>query len=1386
MNTPTDQHPVPVEPDHPDHPALHQLCRMYGVQTVYIDGLGQRRQAPPEALLLVLKALGANIETLNDVPDALHERRKTLWDQVIEPVILVWDNEPLDIRLRLPDSSTRGSENAKTTIVCRLTLENDPDGLEQDIQYWSCPLDDLPIRNLVFVGDELYMVMRWILPASLPYGYHRLMLDISGQRYESLVISAPTKAFSSCAESSDWDEPSSSSDSKKWGVFCPTYALHSERSWGGGDLADLKTFRQWHTEQGALVTATLPMLASFLDKPYDPSPYSPASRLFWNEFYLDIHSIPEFDICPEAQIIYNSSEFQAEIKELQSARMVDYRRQMALKRKILEQLAEHFFTESSPRRADFDQYVQVNPAIKDYARFRAVGERQGTVWHNWPQSLQEGELSTDDYDPKIEQYHLYVQWLIAEQMETLSQDSRGGGCQLYLDLPLGANYDSFDVWRRPELFASDVSTGAPPDQLFLKGQNWGFPPMHPDEIRREGYRYFIDYLRHHMRHADMLRIDHVMGLHRLFWIPKGMEATDGLYVRYRADEMYAILCLESHRSRTTIIGEDLGTVPNYVRNSMDRHNFQRMYVLQFALTGDPENALLEVPTGTVTSINTHDTPPFAAFWHGKDIDNFLKLGLYTEEKAQMERNKRHHLKQTLIIYLHKEGLLPMSVADDLSILKACLNYLGRSSAGTVLINIEDLWLETKPQNVPGTSWERQNWQQKTRISLDEFKSKPLITEILRSAKDYQRTESIMTTETTAPQNRPVTARTLLTKDDLYLFNEGTHYCLYEKMGAHLTTKGKQTGTYFSVWAPDAEQVSVIGAFNGWNRNTHKLLPKGQSGIWEGFIAGVEKGTLYKFFIRSRYNDYAVEKGDPFATFSEIAPKSASIVWNLDYEWSDQQWMTDRHGYNSQGAPISIYEVHLGSWKRVLDEGNRSLSYRELAHQLAEYVIEMGFTHVQFLPVTEHPFFGSWGYQTTGFFSPTSRYGTPQDFMYLIDHLHQEGIGVLIDWVPSHFPNDEYALGFFDGTHLYEHADPQQGFHPDWKSLVFNYGRNEVRSFLISSGLFWLDKYHVDGLRVDAVASMLYLDYSRKEGEWVPNKYGGRENLGAIEFLRDLNKAVYREFPDVQMIAEESTSWPAVSKPTYLGGLGFGMKWDMGWMHDTLEYMRTDPLFRKYHHNNLTFRQLYAFSENFILALSHDEVVHQKGSLIGKMPGDDWQKFANLRLLYGLMYAQSGKKLLFMGGEFGQWSEWNHDGEIDWHVVSNPSHRGIHCWVADLNHTYRSESALYELDFDPSGFEWIDCNDFEWSTLSFLRRGKSADEIIIAVFNFTPVPRYNYRIGCPVGGYWRELLNSDGIAYGGSGIGNIGGVHTDKIEHHGRPYSLNLTLPPLGVIFLKMD
>ena len=628
---------------------------------------------------------------------------------------------------------------------------------------------------------------------------------------------------------------------------------------------------------------------------------------------------------------------------------------------------------------------------------------------------------------------------------------------------------------------------------------------------------------------------------------------------------------------------------------------------------------------------------------------------------------------------------------------------------------------------------------------------------------------------------------MLTEHDIYLFKEGTHARLYEKFGCHLGERDGVAGAHFAVWAPNAQRVAAIGDWNGWDAGMHPLqLRDDGSGVWEGFVPGVVRGQAYKYRIESRLGGYQVDKADPFAFLAEAPPRTGSRAWSLEYEWGDAQWMAARGAANGLAAPMSVYEMHLGSWRRVPEDANRFLSYREIAQPLAEYVHELGFTHVEMMPITEHPFYGSWGYQTTGYYAPTARYGNPEDFMFLVDTLHQHGIGVILDWVPSHFPGDEHGLVYFDGTSLYEHADPKQGFHPEWTSHIFNYGRNEVRGFLVSSALYWLDRYHVDGLRVDAVASILYLDYARKEGEWVPNRYGGRENIEAVEFLRLLNQAVYRDHPDVQTIAEESTSWPMVSRPVYLGGLGFGLKWNMGWMHDTLKYLSQDPVHRKYHHDQLTFSIWYAFYENFVLPLSHDEVVHGKGALIGKMPGDSWRQFANLRLLYGYMWGHPGKKLLFMGGEFGQRREWAHEESLEWHVLQYAEHEGLRRWVADLNRLYRAEPALHQIDFEQPGFEWVDCNDSEQSVLSFLRRPRDGSALVLVVCNFTPVPRMNYVVGVPGGGYWREIANSDATLYGGSGMGNLGGIEAAPVAAHGRFHSLAITLPPLAVLMFKAD
>jgi 1,4-alpha-glucan branching enzyme len=631
----------------------------------------------------------------------------------------------------------------------------------------------------------------------------------------------------------------------------------------------------------------------------------------------------------------------------------------------------------------------------------------------------------------------------------------------------------------------------------------------------------------------------------------------------------------------------------------------------------------------------------------------------------------------------------------------------------------------------------------------------------------------------------VISHSLFTDFDIDLFKAGKHYRLYEKLGAHLIEVDGVKGVYFAVWAPSARSVSVVGDFNFWTEGEHQLEVRwDSSGIWEGFIPNIEKGVTYKYRIHSSNDGVITEKADPFAFYCEKPPHTASVVWDLDYKWKDTKWMKSRQDHNGLDKPYSVYEVHLGSWKRHAED-NRFLTYLEFAEELVNYVKETGFTHVEFMPIMEYPYDPSWGYQLVGYFAPTSRFGKPQDFMVLVDKLHQAGIGVILDWVPSHFPDDAHGLGFFDGSNLFEHPDRKKGYHPDWKSLVFNYGRNEVRSFLISNALFWLQHYHADALRVDAVASMLYLDYSRKEGEWEPNIYGGRENLDTISFLKEFNEAVYSNFEGVQTIAEESTSFPMVSRPTSDGGLGFGMKWMMGWMHDTLEYFQKDTVYRKYHQNDLTFSMTYTFSENFMLPLSHDEVVYGKKSIAGRMPGDEWQKFANLRLLYGYMFTHPGTKLLFMGCEFGQSAEWNFEGSLDWHLLQYPLHDGVKKLITDLNGLYKTQPALHEKQFSPEGFEWINYSDHQNAVMSFIRKGDKPKDDVIVVCNFTQIVRNNYRIGLPRKGKLTEIFNSDAEIYGGSGITNSGKLVIDASPYDGRDYSIELQLPPLSVTVFKI-
>ncbi len=1334
---------------------LFQLAREHGLELSYTDISGHEQVASPQALRAVLTALGVAVDREEDVERALLTARTARWTRPLEPVILAWEGEGT-FSLHLPAST---DPSARYT----LTLTPEDGGSARTAQG---QLEDHAVEASDEVEGRRFVARQLAVPGPLPYGYHQLELRVAGRngvQAQAVVLSAPRCAY----------EPPGFAAARHFGVFLPLYAMRSERSAGAGDLGDLRALMSWVGERGGSVVGTLPLLAAFLDEPFEWSPYAPASRLAWNELYLQLETLPEYAASAKARELCEGAEGQAERERLRAAPLVEYREQMAWKRGVIAAMAEQCFRDAA-RRSELEAFARARPEIDDYARFRAVVDRQRTVWPQWPQALRDGAIGPDDFDRADYRTHLYAQWAMHQQLTALRDEAGPESLGLYLDLPVGVNGCGYDTWRHGSLYVRGLSTGAPPDTLFGGGQNWAFPPLHPERLREQGYRHLIEVLRNHLRYAGVLRIDHVMGLHRLYVIPEGLSAKQGVYLRYRPEELYAIITIESHRGRCLVVGEDLGTVPDAVREAMQRHRVNKIHVVQYVARAQ-DQALPEPPTDAVAGINTHDMPPFAAFWSGADIDDRAELGWIDADQVRQEHSERARLRASLRRFLGREVSLSPD-ADAAAALRACLHHLGRSDARLVLVSMEDLWGETQPQNVPGTYLERPNWRRRAKLGLHELPNHPEVEDMLTTLDRARRGLH----EGVGPVRHDVTR---LTKDDVYLFNEGTHERIYDKLGAHVMEIEGREGTYFGVWAPGATYVSVVGDFNEWHRGAHPLARHGASGVWEGFVPGVGAGALYKLHIGG-HDGWSEDKSDPMATWSETPPKTASVVTHSTYAWGDDGWMAERAARNDLQAPISIYEVHLGSWRRVPEEGNRWLGYREIAPKLVEHCRNLGFTHVELLPVMEHPFYGSWGYQVTGYFAPSSRYGTPDDLRALIDELHQAGIGVILDWVPSHFPSDAHALGKFDGSHLYEHADPRQGFHPDWNSSIFNYGRHEVRSFLISSALYWLDQFHADGLRVDGVASMLYLDYSRAQGEWVPNIHGGRENLEAISFLRRLNEAVYTNYPDTQTIAEESTAWPMVTRPTPVGGLGFGLKWDMGWMHDTLRYMARDPIHRRWHQNELTFRILYAFNESFVLSLSHDEVVHLKGTILTRMPGDRWQKFANLRALYGYMWGQPGKKHLFMGQEFGQISEWDHDRSLDWHVLESGDglHVGLQRWVADLNRLYRELPSLHRYDCDPRGFSWVDFRDSTYSVYSFLRHDEHGDCTLI-VLNLTPEARHDYRVGVPRGGWWAERLNSDASNYGGSGVGNQGGLTADPQPAHDQPCSLRLSLPPLGVLFL---
>jgi alpha-1,4-glucan:alpha-1,4-glucan 6-glycosyltransferase/4-alpha-glucanotransferase len=1330
--------------------ALRALASDCGVTLDYVDGTGVHRRADADVLVAVIGALDEPLPTVADAARALRRRRRARLDRMLEPVTVIDEGARGEIVVQL--------RAADTLLEC--TIESE-DGERTE---WRIHRDSLVARSVeTFDGREVH-VGGIPLPALPRTGYYTFTARVRGRVRTTTVIVAPSNGARG-RFADDW---------RAFGLVAPLFSLHSQRSWGSGDLTDLDELGRLAAAEQASVVATLPLLAGFGPEPFEASPYRPLSREFWHERWIDVERVPELAWSPAAHALLDGPYAPARRAAWVDDGLVDGARVVAAKRAVLQALAGSFERAGPARAAALRDFVHRRPEVVEFARFRAAGERFGTEWRHWPASARGGLVRWNDVDPVSERYYIYAQWIADEQMSELAERFAQRGQTLALDLPVGAHPCGYDVWRHRQDYAPGISVGAPPDGFFARGQSWGFPPPRPEACRSSGHRDLRAALAHHLRVAGLLRIDHIMGLQRLFWVPDGAEPASGVYVGMPLRELMAIVAIEAQRHGADIVGEDLGTVDDALRAAMEHNGVRRTYVAQFGIHPDADPALEAPPAGSVASFGTHDLPTFAGWWEGRDIAERVEYGQLDEARADIERAERERLCVALCDSAADTSAPALARVHD---------ELARSDAGLVLVQLEDLVGQVEAVNLPGTSTERPNWQRRLDVAMEELVGDPRVHDGLAPLREHRSQGTIRTTAglTRAPET--VFGVSRLDASDLHLFNEGRHFRLYEKLGAHPMSAGGAAGCYFAVWAPNAERVAVVGDFNGWDGTRHPLAPVGGSGVWEGFLPGVGVGDRYKYRVRSRLGGHEFDKADPYARRSEEPPATASVIWSDSHEWGDQEWIRTRADRQGVARPMSIYEVHLGSWRRVPEAGNRWLSYTELAPLLIEHVHRHGFTHVELLPIMEHPFYGSWGYQATGFFAPTARYGTPDDFAALVDGLHQAGIGVILDWVPSHFPSDGFALAEFDGTHLYEHADPRQRVHPDWGSWIFNYDRNEVRSFIVSNACFWLDHFHIDGLRVDAVASMLYLDYSRQPGEWVPNRFGGNENLEAIALLQQANIEAYGSFPDVVTIAEESTAWPGVSQPAHLGGLGFGFKWDMGWMHDTLDYFAREPVHRPWHHDELTFRAIYADTEHFVLPLSHDEVVHGKGSLLERMAGDDWQRFANLRLLYGYQFTQTGKKLMFMGDEFAQRTEWNHDASLDWHLLEQPAHAGIATWVRRLNELYRNEAALHRDDLGGRAFAWIACDDRAHSVLCYERRD-DAGNVLVVVANFTPIPREAYRVGMPGGGRWEVAVNSDAPEFGGSGYPVPDGFIAEPVRWHDRDHSAELTLPPLALMVLR--
>ena len=1273
----------------PPSGALVALATRHGVAADYVDGRGVLRTPSGATIVKILASLGVPIERPADAEALVDDPAGA---RAPSPVVIACDGVA---ELRLGPTFADGE-----LLVAGETERADGDG-----------------------------TVRW--RTGMASGVHTIQIEsASGALVERHVVVGSRR----CAPG---PQPP-----RTWGVFAPIVSLRRSDApdHGAGGLTALGELADAVIDLGGSVIATLPLVAL---RPDEASPYSPLTRRYWDERWVD----------PSWVATKLGIRGWVDRRPTTTSALAEPEHVCLTTRQALAEILEVVGGPAAlPDEAA--AWRRAHPDVEEWARWKAAGHVWGWDPRTWSAEVGDAVRSGSWDDPDEVDFEAFVQWAVTAQLTELGAGLRARDASLYLDLPIGTPANSYDVWEAPHRFAEAMSVGAPPDQFFPDGQNWSLRPLHPGTASAEGHVHLRQCIEAHLAVCGLLRIDHVMGLHRLFWAPDDAEPGEGTYVTYPAEEQWAVLAALSEQYGTGIVGEDLGTVPDEARHAMSAHGARGLFIGQDEVR-TPFRLARPVEAAMVASLNTHDLAPLAA-WHAEQAVAGEPVGA-----APLEQVRGHLL-----------GELAISAAD------------------IVLVSDQDLSLDDRRFNVPGIVG-GQTWRLRSTMTIADLTTADLTTaEPTRDGKARRVLERVDAWRRTARGEWPEGVAPRLDDNDIATLHNGTHARLADRLGVHPVSAAGVVGAAASVWAPHASEVVVAGDFDGWVgtplRQRSGPPHADHAGVWDGFVPSATLGDRYKFRIRGA-NGHWVEKSDPFARAAELPPGNASILTADDpaeHDWGDGEWMAQRSERHRPGHPMSIYEVHLGTWRRHPD--GRIPTYAEVTPWLIDHVTHMGFTHVELMPVMEHPFGGSWGYHVTGYFAPTSRYGTPAEFAWMIDQLHRAGIGVILDWVPAHFPDDAHGLADFDGQALFEHPDPREGRHPQWGSRIFDWGRPEIRAFLVSSARWWIEHYHADGLRVDAVASMLYRNFGREDGDWVANRYGGQEHLEAVDLVRQLTNEIHSSVPGAVVIAEESTAWPGVTRPTDSGGLGFDLKWDLGWMHDMLEYLARDPIDRRWHQDDLTFRALYANSERFVLPLSHDEVVHGKGSLVRKMAGDDWQRRANLRLLFGHQYTVPGVPLMFMGGELAMNEEWGHETALPWWLLDHAPHRGIKDWVAELNRLLGTQPALSALDDDLAGFEWIDCADSEHSVLGWVRRSLRPAETLAVIANFTPAPLHGYRMGMPAAGRWDVLANSDDVAWGGSGYAVPQWAATEPITHQQWSDSVSLTLPPLGLLILRRN